>query len=73
MTTTTRTTAEAVRVDAQYEPVTAAGLQEFLRRVGRAVCEPGRVYLVGGTGLIYQGLKGLTKDIDLATLRYYDG
>ncbi len=42
----------------QYDPVTPARLQQFLTRLGRAVREPGRVYLVGGTGLMYQGLKG---------------
>lgn len=52
-----------------YDPVTPARLQQFLARLGREVREPGRVYLVGGTGLMYQGLKGLTKDVDLDTPR----
>lgn len=51
----------------QYDPVTPARLQQFLARLGREVRESGRVYLVGGTGLMYQGLKGLTKDVDLDT------
>jgi len=50
-----------------YDPVTLDRLQEFLTRLGRVYREPGRVYLVGGTGLIYQRLKGLTKDVDLDT------
>ena len=51
----------------QYDPVTPARLQQFLTRLGRAYREQGSVYLVGGTGLLYQQLKGLTKDVDLST------
>ena len=51
----------------QYDPVTPERLQQFLTRLGRECREPGRVYLVGGTGLLYQGLKALTKDVDKST------
>jgi len=50
-----------------YDPVTPARLEQFLTRLGRAYREQGSVYLVGGTGLLYQQLKGLTKDVDLTT------
>lgn len=53
----------------QYDPVTPERLRQFLNRLGREYRQPGRVLLVGGTGLIYQGLKRLTKDVDL----YYAG
>lgn len=51
----------------QYDPVTRARLQQLLTQLGREIREPGRVYLVGGTGLLYDGLKGVTKDVDLST------
>lgn len=51
----------------QYDPVTRERLLQLLTRLGREVREPGRVYLVGGTGLLYEGLKGVTKDVDLST------
>jgi len=38
-----------------------------LTRLSREYREQGSVYLVGGTGLLYQQLKGLTKDVDLTT------
>jgi len=50
----------------QYAPVTPERLREFLTRLGREYRQSGRVYLVGGTGLLYQGLKGLTKDVDIS-------
>jgi len=51
----------------QYAPVTPERLGQFLARLARDYREPGAVYLVGGTGLLYQQLKGLTKDVDLST------
>jgi len=51
----------------QYDSVTPARPQQFLTRLGREYREQGSVYLVGGTGLLYQQLKGLTKDVDLST------
>src|SRR5207248_1603416 len=48
-----------------YARVTPERLQRFLDRLGQEFRNPGRVYLVGGTGLLYEGLKGATKDIDL--------
>ena len=49
------------------EPVTPARLREFLARLGRDCRDPGSVYLVGGAGLLYQGLKVSTNDVDYAT------
>lgn len=48
-----------------YDPVTPARLMQFLERLGRTYRRPGRVYLVGSTGLLFQGLKAATKDVDL--------
>jgi len=50
-----------------YDPVTPERLQQLLTRLGREYRQPGRVFLVGGAGLIYQGLKLVTKDVDLTT------
>ena len=40
-----------------YDPVTPERLRRFLERLGRAYRQPGRIYLVGGTSLLYQGLE----------------
>jgi len=50
-----------------YETVTPDRLRRFLERLAREYRRPGKVYLVGGTGLLYQGLKAATKDVDLST------
>lgn len=50
-----------------YQTVTRELLQRFLDRLAREYQRSGRVYLVGGTGLLYQRLKTGTKDIDLST------
>lgn len=50
-----------------YDPVTEERLHLFLIRLGREVQTPGRVYLVGGTSLLYQRLKAATKDVDIAS------
>lgn len=50
-----------------YQTVTPDLLQRFLDQLAREYRRPGRIYLVGGTGLLYQGLKTATKDIDLST------
>lgn len=50
-----------------YDPVTEERLQQLLTRLGREVRHPGRVYLVGGTSLLYQGLKVVTKDVDISS------
>lgn len=49
-----------------YDRVTPERLALFLDRLVREFRRPGCLYLVGGTGLLYQGLKVGTKDIDLA-------
>lgn len=40
-------------------------IQEFLRELGRVYRGPARLYLVGGTTLVYEGLRQATIDIDL--------
>jgi hypothetical protein len=37
-----------------------------LQRIGREFSKPGRIYLVGGTTMVYEGLRQQTLDIDLA-------
>lgn len=49
-----------------YDPVTPERLLQLLRRLAQLYRESGSIYLVGGTGLLYQHLKGLTKDVDLS-------
>ncbi len=41
-------------------------IELFLQRLGRQFTRPGRVYLVGGTTMVYEGLRQQTLDIDLA-------
>lgn len=44
-------------------------IERFLRELGQAIHEPGRVYLTGGAALVHAGIRGLgatTVDIDLA-------
>lgn len=40
-------------------------IDRFLQQLGRRFAKPGRVYLVGGTSLVYEGLRSQTLDIDL--------
>jgi hypothetical protein len=40
-----------------YDPVTPERLRTLLDRLGQAYRHPGRIYLVGGTSLLYYGLK----------------
>lgn len=40
-------------------------IEIFLQRLGRIFPRPGRVYLVGGTTLVYEGLRQQTLDIDI--------
>jgi hypothetical protein len=40
-------------------------IEEFLRELGRAHRGPARLYLVGGTTMVYEGLRRTTVDIDL--------
>lgn len=41
-------------------------IELFLQRLGRQFSKPGRIYLVGGTTMVYEGLRQQTLDIDLA-------
>lgn len=40
-------------------------IEYFLEQLGKRFKKPGRVYLVGGTSLVYEGLRQQTLDIDL--------
>jgi hypothetical protein len=41
-------------------------IEHFLQQLGRQFTKPGRIYLVGGTIMVYEGLRQQTLDIDLA-------
>jgi hypothetical protein len=41
-------------------------IERFLETLGRRFSRPGRVYLVGGTIMVYEGFRSQTLDIDLA-------
>ncbi len=41
-------------------------IERFLRELGRRFRRPGRVFLVGGTTMVFEGFRGNTLDIDLA-------
>lgn len=45
-------------------PVDKQRIDEFLRRLG-AERPSGRIFLVGGTAMVHQGLRGRTLDVDL--------
>lgn len=48
------------------EPVDQQRIEQFLVELGRRFRHPGKVYLVGGTTMVYQGYRSQTLDIDLA-------
>ncbi len=48
------------------EQVDQQRIELFLRRLGQYFPKPGRIYLVGGTTMVYEGLRQQTLDIDLA-------
>ncbi len=48
------------------QPVDQQRIELFLQRLGRQFTKPGRVYLVGGTTMVYEGLRQQTLDIDIA-------
>ncbi|MBI2981409.1 MAG: hypothetical protein HYY44_03790 [Deltaproteobacteria bacterium] len=48
------------------EPVNLERILQFLQRLGKEVHFPCKIYLVGGTSLVYFGLREQTIDIDLA-------
>jgi hypothetical protein len=41
-------------------------IEYFLQQLGRQFTKPGRIYLVGGATMVYEGLRPQTLDIDLA-------
>ncbi|MEM7534855.1 MAG: DUF6036 family nucleotidyltransferase [Chloroflexota bacterium] len=41
-------------------------IELFLQRLGRRFTKPGRLYLVGGTTMVYEGLRQQTLDIDIS-------
>jgi hypothetical protein len=50
----------------QRPPVDRQRIEEFLRRFGQRFRRPGRIYLVGGTTMVFEGFREQTLDIDLA-------
>lgn len=48
------------------ELVDIARLRAFLESLGRAFHHPARLYLAGGEGLVWRGLRGFTRDVDIA-------
>ena len=47
------------------QPVDQQRIEYFLQQLGKQFPKPGRVYLVGGTSMVYEGLRQQTLDIDL--------
>jgi hypothetical protein len=47
-------------------PVSQDDIRRFLQRLGDEFRDPGRIYLVGGTTLVFEGLRRQTVDIDIA-------
>src|SRR5438128_2045596 len=48
------------------QPVSRERIDGFLRWLGNHYRHPARLYLVGGTSVVYEGLRSQTMDIDLA-------
>jgi hypothetical protein len=46
-------------------PADRERIERFLTRLGAAVSEPGRIYRVGGTTMVYEGFRATTVDVDL--------
>jgi Nucleotidyltransferase of unknown function (DUF6036) len=46
-------------------PVDRDRIEQFLRRLGERFRKPGRVYLVGGTSMVFEGFREQSIDIDL--------
>ena len=42
------------------------GIELFLQRLGRRFTRPGRLYLVRGTTMVYEGFRQQTLDIDIS-------
>ena len=41
-------------------------IEELLRAIGARFRHPARLYLAGGDGLVWRGLRGFTRDVDIA-------
>jgi hypothetical protein len=50
----------------QRPPVDRQRIEEFLRRLSQRYPRPARIYLVGGTTMVFEGFRRQTLDIDLA-------
>lgn len=48
------------------EPATRGRIELFLQRLGRTFRGSGRLYLVGGTMMVYDGFRQQTQDVDYA-------
>ncbi len=48
------------------EEVTAERLRSLLESIGKEFRHPARLYLTGGEGLVWRGLRGSTMDVDIA-------
>lgn len=48
------------------ELVDLARLRNFLEALGRSFHHPARLLLTGGEGLVWRGLRGTTRDVDIA-------
>jgi len=46
-------------------PVDRYRIEQFLKRLGEQFHKPGRVYLVGGTTMVFEGFRAQSLDIDL--------
>ena len=46
-------------------PVNRSRIERFLNKLGSQYRRPGRLYLVGGTSLVYEGYRQQTLDIDV--------
>jgi hypothetical protein len=49
----------------QRKRVDRERIREFFAELGKRFRKPARIYLVGGTTLVYEGLRGTTVDIDI--------
>ncbi len=47
------------------QPADRARIELFLRRLGERFRHPGRIYLVGGTTMVFEGLREQSLDVDL--------
>lgn len=47
------------------QPADRLRIEQFLRRLGERFRKPGRVYLVGGTTMVFEGFRAESLDVDL--------